>query len=149
MSAFGIPIDLDQIVIVPPGAPKRDVLDMLVDVVTKDPGVFDREALRDAVFERESVSSTGISNGIAIPHVRLKGIEKATLAVAVAPDGIDFAAMDNKPVHVIVFFVMSEGADKEYLGLLAKVMLTLRNKDIFNEFVGCKTAQEVHALLND
>ena len=149
MSAFGIPIALDQIAIVSASAPKRDVLGMLVDIVAKNPAVPDRESLWTAVLERESVSSTGIGNGIAIPHVRLSGVEKATLAVGVAPQGIDFAALDNKPVHVIVFFAMPEGADKEYLGLLARVMLALRNKEMFGRLVGCKTAEDVHALLND
>jgi mannitol/fructose-specific phosphotransferase system IIA component (Ntr-type) len=148
MSAFGIEISIDQICVVPPGLSKHDALDLLINAVGRNPAVTDVEAFRRAVYEREAIMSTGIGEGIAIPHVRIPEITAATLGVGIAPGGIDFETLDNKPVHVLVLFATPANSDKEYLRLLAQVMLSLRNRELFNGLVACKTKDEVFRLLN-
>lgn len=149
MSAFGIEISIDQICVVPPGASKRNALDALIDAVSTNPVVTDVAAFRKAVYEREAIMSTGIGDGIAIPHVRIPEISDATLGVGVAPAGVDFETLDNKPVHVLVLFATPANSDKVYLSLLAQVMLSLRNRDLFDALVACKTKDDVFHILND
>jgi len=148
MSTFGLEIPSDQICVVPKGASKRDALDMLIDAVSTNPAVRDVAAFRKAVYEREAIQSTGIGEGIAIPHVRIPEITEATLGVGIAPHGIDFDTLDNRPVQVLVLFATPANSDKEYLRLLAKVMLSLRNRDLFDGLVACKSKDEVFRLLN-
>ena len=90
MSAFGIEIARDQIYVVPEGASKHEALEALIDAVSTNPVVKDVAAFRRAVYEREGIMSTGIGEGIAIPHVRIPEITEATLGVGIAPGGIDF-----------------------------------------------------------
>ncbi len=147
MSTFGAEIPVDQIVIIKEGASKHDALDALIAAVCRNPAVTDCEAFSQAVYAREGVQSTGIGGGIAVPHVRIPEVTTPTLGVGIAPEGIDFGTLDNQPVHILVIFATPESAQKEYLGLLAQVMLALRDKQLFDGLLACKTPEEVHALL--
>lgn len=149
MSLFGIEVDPEQIVLIKGGMSKHDALDKLISAMCKHPYVKDGEAFRKAVFERESVMSTGIGGGVAIPHVRIPEITHPTVGVGVAPKGLEFGTLDNKPVHIMVLFATPEGADKEYLSLLAQVMLALKDEKLFDAIVQCRTAQQVYDVLHD
>ncbi len=148
MSCFGMNIETPQVRVIKAGASKNEALDVLIDAVSRNPAVEDPEAFRKAIYAREAVTSTGIGGGVAIPHVRIPEISQVTLGVGIVPDGVPFDALDNQPVHVIVLFATPKGTDKEYLGLLAQVMLALRNRALFDELVACQTPEEVAAVLN-
>lgn len=149
MPAFGTKIDPAQIVIVRGGTSKHDAIDALVTAVARNAAVTDAETFRKAVHEREAVMSTGIGGGIAIPHVRIPEVKTTTLGVGIAPKGIDFAALDNNPVYVLVLFATPEGANKEYLGMLAQVMAALRDHSLFERLVACRSAVDAEHVLND
>jgi mannitol/fructose-specific phosphotransferase system IIA component (Ntr-type) len=149
MSLFGIDIPVEQIVIIPPGADKKDALSLLVAAVATNPAVADDELFRSAVFEREAIMSTGIGNGVGVPHVRIPEVGTPTLGVAVARAGIDYKSLDGKPVRVVVLFAMPVGAEKVYLNLLAKVLLVLRDRTLFDTLAACNTPEQVHALLDE
>jgi len=147
MSVFGIDIPLNQLCLLEDGLSKQEALERLIDAVAQSPYVTDRAAFGKAVHDRESVMSTGIGGGIAIPHVRIRQVVKPTLGVAISKAGIEFATLDNKPVHIFVLFATPEGADKEYLGLLAQVMVALRSKELYNQLLACATREDVHRAL--
>jgi mannitol/fructose-specific phosphotransferase system IIA component (Ntr-type) len=147
MSQFGIAIPVEQIVIIPPGADKEEALNLLVTAVSANPVVADRDVFRRAVFEREAIMSTGIGNGVGVPHVRIPEVGVPTLGVGVSRGGIDFSSLDGKPVRIMVLFATPLGAEKVYLSLLAKVMLVLRNRALFEALTACDTPEQVHALL--
>jgi len=147
MSTFGAEIPREQIVIIKKDASKHEALDALIGAVSRNPAITDCEAFSHAVFAREAVQSTGIGGGIAIPHVRIPEVSAPTLGVGIAAHGVDFGTLDNKPVYILVIFATPEGADKEYLGLLAQVMLALRDQELFDRLVACKTPAEAHDLL--
>ncbi len=148
MSVFGIPIAPSQICIVPKEASKEDALNALVDAAGSNPAITNRDALRAGIFDREAKLSTGLGAGVAIPHVRLSDVSAPVLAVGIAPDGVAFDAADGQPVHIMVLFATPKGADKEYLKLLAQVMLSLRGEEFFDRLGACRTVDEVFALLN-
>ncbi|MBP8130536.1 MAG: PTS sugar transporter subunit IIA [Candidatus Hydrogenedentes bacterium] len=147
MSLFGVQIPVSSIHVIPAGTSKADALDILVGAVARTGATTDRDALQQAVHEREAVMSTGIGGGVAIPHVRIPQVRCASIAVGVAPDGIEYGTLDNSPVHILVLFAMPEGADKEYLRLLAQVMAALKNTAVYERLVACRTPEEVHAVL--
>ncbi len=148
MSDVELNIPIGQIRMIPGGTSKHDALTMMIDAVSANPAVLDRDAFRRAVFEREAVMSTGIGNGVAVPHVRIAEVSVPTIGFGVAPDGIDFQALDNRPVYVVVLFATPLGAEKAYLSLMAKTMLILRNRNLFASLISCETPQQVHAVLN-
>lgn len=147
MSAFGIDIEPRHIAIIPPGTSKLDALNILIDIMADGDAVQDTEAFRRAVHEREAVMSTGIGGGVAIPHVRIPQVRYASMGIAIAPEGIDYGTLDNKPVHIMILFATPEGADKEYLRLLAQVMATLKNRPFYEALVACRSNEEVYQIL--
>jgi fructose-specific phosphotransferase system IIA component len=148
MSQFGLAIDPRSVCIFESAVSKHEALDQLVDAIASTGTVDDAEAFRRAVRERESVMSTGIGSGVAIPHVRIDAINAASVGVGISKEGIDFNTLDNKPVHIIVLFAMPSGSQKEYLGLLAQVMTTMKAPGFREELGGCTSPEEVAALLN-
>lgn len=149
MSAFGIEVDESCICLFGPGAEKRDALDTLIEAVCRYGGIADRELFQLALYQREAVMSTGIGDGVAIPHVRFEGVRRPTVAVGLSKEGIDYGAQDDDPVHVFVLFAMPMGLDKEYLGWLAQVMLSLKTPGFREALMACETPSEVRQVLGD
>ncbi|HOD50297.1 MAG TPA: PTS sugar transporter subunit IIA [Candidatus Hydrogenedentes bacterium] len=147
MAAFGIDIDRDRICVFKKALSKHDALCKLVDALFATGGIPDREAFRKAVCDREAVMSTGIGQGLAIPHVRFEGVRKPAVGVGISKQGIDFDTLDNQVVHVIVLFAMPAGSQKEYLGLLAQVMTALKEPKFLERLVECDTPEEVEDVL--
>jgi mannitol/fructose-specific phosphotransferase system IIA component (Ntr-type) len=148
MSILGFDIDMSRICVVPDSPTKKEALNRLVDLLCQHPAVEDCEAFRRAVFDREAVASTGIGGGVAIPHVRIASIREPIIGVGIVPEGLNYASMDNNPVHIMVLFGMPSESSREYLKLLAKVMTALRNRDNFDRLAACRTPEEAAAVLN-
>ena len=101
---------------------KNDVLKQLIDSVAEVEGMIQREDLEWGVFHRESIMSTGIGNGIAVPHVRSESIEKACMALAIVPDGVtDYQSPDQKTVQLV--FLIAAGGDQraKHLKILSAI----------------------------
>lgn len=148
MGVFGSQIDERAVRVFPAGVSKHDAIEAMVDAIVGTGSVRDTEAFRRAVYDRESIMSTGIGQGVAIPHVRIPEVAIPTIGVGVSNKGIDFDTLDNEPVHVIVLFAMPSGSQKDYLGLLAKVMLALKTPGFRETLLNCASPQEVTAVLN-
>ena len=101
---------------------KEEVLNTLVDMLAQVDGMVPRDDLSWGIFHRESLMSTGIGNGIAVPHVRLENIETPSMALAVCPDGVtDYQSPDNQPVK-LVFMVVAGGQQRAtHLKILASI----------------------------
>lgn len=101
---------------------KNDVLKVLIDSVAEVEGMIQREDLEWGVLHRESIMSTGIGNGIAVPHVRSENIERACMALAIVPDGVtDYQSPDNKQVQ-LVFLIAAGGTQRaKHLKILSSI----------------------------
>lgn len=116
--------------------------------VFKDTDVCsDINSLYKALKEREEIMSTGIGLGMAIPHAKIKAVQKLSFAIGISKSGIEFDSIDGNPVHLIVLVAAGERQHKEYLKLLSHIMAVLKdektreiiinsssNKDIFEAF---------------
>jgi len=149
MGAFGADIPKEAVRVFGPEVDKHDVLDAMVRSIADTGVVKDVEALRRAVYDREAVMSTGIGQGIAIPHVRIDAVTAPAVGVGVSNSGIDFDTLDNEPVHILVLFAMPSGSQKEYLGLLAKVMTALKQPGFRDKLLACSDTDELVAVLNE
>lgn len=93
--------------------------------------------------ERESIATTGVGEGIAIPHSSLDGFSDTAIAVGVIPKGVDFASVDSKPVEVVFMIVGSKSVPRLHVQLLAKIVRLCRNKDLMKKVREGQTPEDV------
>jgi len=148
MSVFGADVSETCVLIFDEEITKDAALDDLVAAVSRTGAVTDREALRTAVRAREDMSSTGIGNGLAIPHVRIDAVSEPVVGVGISRRGIEYHAADDMAVHLLVLFAMPGGSGKLYLRLLAQAMLALKSPGFRRRLVACSTPEQAVAILN-
>ena len=91
--------------------------------------------------QREALSSTGAGSGVAFPHGRLEAVPSLLAAVAVAPEGVEFEAIDGRPVRIFVALLGPRNLD--HLKALARFSRILRSERVREQLLGCRTAEEV------
>jgi PTS system nitrogen regulatory IIA component len=107
------------------------------------------KAVRKKIIERENLGSTGIGNGIAVPHVKDRGIERISLVLARSNDGIDFAAVDGRDVNTVFTIFAPEDHADEHLQILRWISVLARNAD-FRSFVRNASGEaEIRDLLHE
>ena len=103
----------------------------------------------EILSEREKLGSTGMGQGIAIPHGRLAGIEKMTGVFAQLDQPVDFDAMDDQPVDLVFLLLAPEGAGADHLKALARVSRLLRNQSICEKLRAASQPAALYALLTE
>ena len=109
---------------------KIAAINELVDHMVAKKLVSDGKEFIKALAKRENLESTGIGDGIAIPHARTDAVEDLILAFARSPKGIDFSSIDGKPSHIIFLIASPEGKKSEYIMALAKLSRLLRKHPV-------------------
>lgn len=132
------------------GAPKSkaEAIDQMVALIAKSGNITDLEAYRKAVLDREEEGTTGVGEGIAIPHGRGDFVEKPTLAVMVVHDGVDYEAMDNEPVHLIFLIAAPNTRDNVHLDVLAKLSVLLMDEKVTGKLMDAASAGEFLSILD-
>lgn len=115
----------------------------MVDYLVAKKLVNDGEAFLNALAKRENLESTGIGDGIAIPHARTDAVKSLLLAFARSQEGVDFSAIDGKPSHLIFLITSPEDKKSEYIMALAKISRLLRRQQVRSQLKHAKNAQEV------
>ncbi|RKY62438.1 MAG: PTS sugar transporter subunit IIA [Candidatus Latescibacterota bacterium] len=127
---------------------KEGVLRELVDVLSTAPQVQDREALLKAILEREGIMSTGVGLGIAVPHAKIDSVSDFVVAIGISRQGVDFDALDDRPVHIVVMIAGPAGQQDRYIRILARVVLTLKDPKVRETILKAQTPQEVIQALS-
>ena len=109
---------------------------------------INKNLLLNNLIKREKIGTTTIGNGIAIPHVQNKQIRKPSCIVSILSRGLNFDALDNNPVDLIVFLILPEVSKSENLQTLAQVSRLLRNSDITDKLRGCKSVESAFAIIS-
>ncbi len=109
---------------------------------------IDKNILLNNIIKREKIGTTTIGNGIAIPHVQNDQIIKPSCIVAILSDGLDFDALDNNPVDIIVLLMLPDVSKSENLQILAQVSRLLRNPDITDKLRGCRSEESAFAIIS-
>ena len=126
---------------------KDSVLREMVLLISNSDSIKDAAELEKAIFERENILSTSIGLGIAIPHVRLKSVTEMTMAVGVSKKGIDYKAFDEQKVYILIMIAAPEGTQRQYLGVLAKIALLLKNASIRESIVNAESPDEIYEII--
>lgn len=129
------------------GRTKRQVLEELTDAVLEEKPQLDRERLMGVLLERERLGSTGIGEGIAIPHGKLKDLDSLILSFGRSAQGVDFESMDGKPVHLFFLLVAPENCAGVHLRALAKVARLLKNGVVRKQLGSVSRREDVYAVI--
>ena len=126
------------------GAPKdkKEALDQVVDLMAKSGKINDVEAYRQRVYAREEESTTGIGEGIAIPHGKCDAVTKPGLAAMVVKDGVDFDSLDGEPVHLIFLIAAPNTEDNIHLDVLSKLSVLLMDEQFTADLLNVKSVDE-------
>ena len=129
------------------GRTKDEVLRELVEVMSKRPEISDPDDFLKRILERERVISTGIGIGLAMPHVKIASVTDFVLAIGRSSRGIDFDSLDGHPVHIVAMIGASEKQSGEFLKVLAKLVLKLKDKMLRQKILLTPNVEDVKALL--
>jgi PTS system fructose-specific IIC component len=128
---------------------KEDAIRELIQAVPPSHKIHDKEELIKRVLEREQIETTGIGEGIAIPHARTDVVEGICICLGIAPKGIDYGSIDDKPVHLLILLAASESAHDTYLNTLAGVALLFKDRKFCQDIIKCKDPAKVLRLLTE
>jgi len=137
----------ERIIINLSGNDKYDILEKLVDVAKTSERVKDPKDLLHKVIEREKLKSTGIGGGIGVPHATTSGVTDVVACLGVSTHGLEFAAIDSKPVY-LVFLIATKGLlDNVYLGLLSRIARLFSNEDFKQQIINSNSTEEIMRLI--
>jgi len=131
-------------------APNKDVaLDALARLLAPGAGTLGAEAIARVLRSRELLASTGVGDEVAIPHGRVAGLTQIIAALAVAPDGIAFDAIDHRPVRIFVVILAPDRAPGDQLRALARVSRLLRDVRVRDRILAAPTPAELLRVIQD
>lgn len=128
---------------------KENVLRELTAVIHQNCPQVDIETLFDLVQKREQIGSTGVGNGVAIPHARVESLSSVQLCFARTHDGVGFDSIDNKPVYFIVMILSPVDQPEEYLKTLGTVSRFLKKSEIRRQLRQAASAKEIAKIFQD
>lgn len=136
----------DAIILEMKAATKEGALRELAGLAATQCGRFTEETLYKVLLEREAVGSTGVGNGVAIPHGKIEGLEDILLCFGRSRIGINFDAIDKREVYLFVLLISPAGKGGEYLQTLARVSKILKKSTNRNRLLDLATRDEIEAL---
>jgi PTS system nitrogen regulatory IIA component len=126
---------------------KKQLLQLLSEKAAALTGIPEREIF-DTILQRERLGSTGVGNGIAIPHGKLPGVKRITGVFARLETPVDFEALDDQPVDLLFMLLAPESAGADHLKALARIARVLRDRDTVAKIRGTREAAAINALLS-
>ncbi len=127
---------------------KADAIGQMVELLAKSGSLEDKKKFKQAILERECLSTTGIGEGIAIPHGKSSAVKRAALAAMVVPQGVDFASADGAPVHLLFMIAVPEEGAELHLEVLERLAAMLMDEDFRKRLTAAKDAAEFLHILS-
>ena len=127
---------------------KNDVIDQMVELLDFAGKLNNKEKYKEEILRRENLSSTGIGEGIAIPHGKTFAVKEPSLALGIVKNGVDYNSIDGEPVHIVFMIAAGEDANADHLETLSKLSVLLMNPEFKNSLLSLKTPSEVLELID-
>ena len=128
---------------------KAEVIKELVEILNKNKAILNPEGVIEAVFDRERIMTTGVGNGVAIPHCKHKDSRNFAIALGIHQTGIDFEAIDKKPAKIIFLLVGPEDQPGTHIKLLSRISRIISKDEVREKVLNCKTPQELFDLIKE
>ena len=128
---------------------KEDVLRELVQALSQVEKQLDVDRMLAILLERESLGSTGIGDGVAIPHGKSKDVKKLVGSFGKSLSGLDFQSMDAKPTHLFFLLVAPENSSGIHLKALARISRLMKDQIFRKRLMEANSAEEIHSLFSE
>lgn len=128
---------------------KKEAIEEMASVASRSNEKIDLEALTGVLLEREKLGSTGIGDGVAIPHGKLASIDDVVAIFGRSPDGIDFESMDGKKAHLFFLLVAPESSTGAHLKALARVSRLMKDPNFRLSLMEAKSREELYRVFAD
>ncbi|MCZ6692193.1 MAG: PTS sugar transporter subunit IIA, partial [Planctomycetota bacterium] len=126
---------------------REDFIRELAGFLSTAPEISNPEEFIEAIIEREKIMSTGIGLGLAIPHAKIASVKDFVLAMGISRVGLDFGAIDDLPVHIVVMIATPEREKDNYVRVLAKVVRILKSEDVRKGLIEARDAGAVEEVI--
>ncbi len=126
---------------------KRAVMEELCQALSQERPELSPQALMDVLLERERLGSTGIGDGIAIPHGKLPNLSDLLLSFGRSQAGVEFDSLDGKPAHLFFLVVAPENSAGVHLKALARISRLLKSNAVRRELMQAKDAEEIFRII--
>lgn len=126
---------------------REQFLRELARILATAPEITNSAEFEEAIIEREGIMSTGIGLGLAIPHAKILSVKDFVIAVGISRLGLDFAAIDDLPVHIVVMIATPEREKDNYVRVLAKVVRILKSEEVRKGLIEARDAAAVEAVI--
>ena len=128
---------------------KSETIDHLVDLMDATGNLKDKEGYRAAVLAREEQGTTGIGEGIAIPHGKTAAVERPGLAVMVCKEGTDYDAMDGQPAHLLFAIAVPDASENTHLEVLSRLSMMLMDEDFRQALINAEDQETFLKLIDE
>ncbi|RLL43658.1 PTS fructose transporter subunit IIC [Oceanobacillus piezotolerans] len=128
---------------------KEGVIDEMIASLDKHGVITDVSEFKDAILKREAQTSTGLGDGIAMPHAKNKAVKEPTVLFAKSKQGVDYESLDGQPAYLFFMIAVPEGANNTHLETLAALSRQLIDQDFIRQLKQANTPDEVHALFTE
>ena len=127
---------------------KNGVIDELVSVLDQSGKLQDRNEFKKAILNREAQSTTGIGEGIAIPHAKTSAVKAPAIAFGKSEEGVDYESLDGEPAHLFFMIAATEGANQTHLEALSRLSSMLMDMDVRKALLNAGTKEEILEIIN-
>ena len=131
------------------GSTKREIVEQLVGLLQSEGFVKDAKSAVDAVMERDASKSTGMQNGVAIPHARTDVVDEITVAIGLSQNGVDFQSIDGEPSKIFVLILSPLSTESPLIQFLASVSALLDKPESRAKLLDSKTREEIYTFFKD
>ncbi|MGG7215092.1 PTS fructose transporter subunit IIABC [Clostridium nigeriense] len=138
-----------SIAINPKVSSKEDAINKLVDLMYSSGKLNDKEEYKKAVLAREELSTTGIGDGVAIPHAKTKAVNDAGLAAMIVNDGVDYDSLDGNPAKIFFMIAAPDGENNLHLEVLARLSTMLMDEKFRSALENSKSSDEFLKLIDE
>ena len=128
---------------------KKEVLEELTEALSNCKANLNKEALVEVLLERERLGSTGIGDGIAIPHGKIQDLDELILSFGRSSQGIEFDSMDGRPTHLFFLLIAPENSAGIHLRALAKISRLLKSAHFRQRLLEAKTVEELFHVIQE
>ncbi|NSB15620.1 PTS fructose transporter subunit IIABC [Clostridium beijerinckii] len=128
---------------------KEQCINELVELMDKTGNLNNKEEYKKAILAREELSTTGIGDGIAIPHGKTSAVKKASLAAAICKKGVDYDSLDGQPAHLFFMIAVPDNNDNLHLEVLARLSTILMDEAFRTSLIDCSDKEEFLRLIDN
>ena len=129
-----------------PGGSKEEIINRMIEIIGNSKNVLDKEKVRQAIFEREKIMSTGVGNGFAIPHGKTDAVKDIVAAFAITERPINYQALDDQPVRLVFLLIGKDSLVGPHIKLLSRISRLMNKEGFRDELIMSKSPKEVLEL---